>query len=58
MPQMNDSLRVLAFAAAAQAGTRSMLAAGRVTWTEEDWNAVRAELDRVWPEVIIAEIMK
>jgi hypothetical protein len=50
--------RVLAFAAAGDAGNRNMRAAGRTTWNEDDWNIACEELDRLWPTVVISELMK
>ena len=42
--------RKLAWAAATDAGNRSMRHAGRTVWDEEDFNVAAAEFDRLWPE--------
>ena len=39
----------LARAAAADAGNRSMRAAGRTSWDREDYCAAVSEYDRLWP---------
>lgn len=39
----------LAQACAADAGNRSMRAAGRTRWSMADWNASVEEFNRVWP---------
>ena len=36
-------------AAAADAGNRSMRAAGRTTWNEEDYHTAASEYERLWP---------
>lgn len=40
----------LALAAGQDAGNRSMQAAGRFAWSEEDWNAAAEVTNRLWPE--------
>ena len=40
----------LARAAAWDAANRSMRAAGREHWNEDDYNACWAEFNRLWPE--------
>ncbi len=39
----------LAWAAATDAGNRSMRAAARSVWSEEDFNAAAREFNRLWP---------
>lgn len=39
----------LARAAAFDAGNRSMRREGRIVWSLGDWNAMAAELERLWP---------
>lgn len=39
----------LAMAAAKDAANRSMRKAGRTKWNEDDWNAMCAEFERLWP---------
>lgn len=39
----------LAHRAAWDAGNVSMRAAGRTKWNEDDWNAMCAEFERLWP---------
>ena len=41
--------RELAFAAAWDTGMRSMRAAGRKKWNQDDYNVAAAEYDRLWP---------
>ena len=41
----------IAYATAQDAGTRSMRAAGRQKWNEDDFNAATAELARLWPAI-------
>ena len=40
----------LALAAGKDAAMRSMRAAGREHWNEDDYNACWAEFNRLWPE--------
>lgn len=42
--------RQIAWAAATDAGNRSMRKAGRTSWTEEDFNTAAKEFDRLWPQ--------
>ena len=42
--------RALAHAAAQDAGNASQRAAGRATWSRDDYNAAVAAFDRLWPE--------
>lgn len=42
--------RPLAWAAATDAGNRSMQAAGRTAWNEEDYRIARETFDRLWPK--------
>ena len=42
--------RGLAYAAATDAGNRSMRKAGRSAWNEDDYNAAVTEFTRLWPE--------
>lgn len=41
--------RDLAWAAATDAGNRSMRQAGRTKWSQRDYNAAIREFDRLWP---------
>ena len=41
--------REIAWAAAWDAGNRSMRKAGREVWNEDDYNAACAEFERLWP---------
>ena len=43
----------LAFAAGRDAGDRSMRAAGRTIWNEDDWNAASAEYKRLLPSPMV-----
>ena len=39
----------LAMAASRDAGNRSMRAAGRTAWNEDDWNVAVATFERLYP---------
>lgn len=41
--------RRIAWAAATDAGNRSMRDAGRTAWSQEDYDAAVAEFYRLWP---------
>lgn len=41
--------RDIAWAAATDAGNRSMRKSGRTAWNWEDYNAACAEFNRIWP---------
>ena len=40
----------IAMAAARDEGNRHMRKHGRTVWNEDDWNAMCAEFNRLWPE--------
>jgi hypothetical protein len=48
--------RAAAWAAATDAGNRSMQKAGRTVWDEDDYNASCGEFERLWPSEVCAPL--
>lgn len=48
--------RAIAWAAATDAGNRSMRKSGRKAWSKEDYSVAVAEFERLWPEAALLAV--